>query len=149
MSFLPYSCIVFDMNKREKIILRPSPVAYGDYYLLSVLIILVGVLFLRSLPVTILGIIAFLFTEFLRRGNRYIFDDTHLRIQFRFLSWSETSIPYHQIQSIRIEQDILDRPLRIGSLLIDTAGTHSERVILNTISFPEKVKEIIERRIKE
>ena len=135
------------MTKREKIILRPSPVAYGDYYLLSVLIIFVGVL-LHSLPVITLGIIAFLFTEFLRRGNRYILDDTYLRIQFRFLSWNETSIPYHQIQSIRIEQDILDRPLRIGSLLIDTAGTHSERVVLNTISFPEKVKEIIEERTK-
>ncbi len=137
------------MKSSKKIVLHPSPVAYGDYYLLSVLIILLGVFWLRSVVVVAVGIIALLFTEALRRAHHYILDDTHLRVAFRFLSWNEVSVPYHQIQNIRIEQDIVDRPLRIETILIDTAGTHSQELILNEVYYPEKVREVIEERVKE
>lgn len=136
------------MSSDERIIIRPSVAAYGDYYLFSVLIMLLGIFLIHSLAVVIIGGIAFLFTEALRRAHRYILTEDTLRVQFRFLSWNEVSISYRQIQNIRIEQDIVDRSIHTGTLFIDTAGTHSNEIVFQTIPYPEKVKEIIEERMK-
>ncbi len=135
------------MDSKKKIVIRPSPVAYGDHYVLSVVFILFGVFVLRSVAAVVMGIIFFLFVDKLRRSHRYIIDDTHLRIEYRFLSRSEVTIPYHQIQNIRIEQSIVDRPLHIGMVFVDTAGTHSEEIVLNEVYYPEKVKELIEKKM--
>lgn len=148
MIFNYYSCTVTPMSNKREIVIRPSPVAYGDHYVLLVIFILFGVFVLHSVAAVIMGVIFLLFTDRLRRSHRYIIDDTHLRIEYHFLSRNEVTIPYHQIQNIRIEQSIVDRSFHTGMVFIDTAGTHSEEIVLNEVYYPEKVRELIEERMR-
>lgn len=92
-----------------------------------------------------LGLIFIIFGLFsswyLKRANNYALTNRRILILRGWLSTNLVSIDYDKITDIRVEQKFLDKlALQTGSLIIDTAGTGFEEVILNNIENPYEIK---------
>ena len=93
-----------------------------------------------------LGIIFILFGTFwawyLRRSNNYAFTNRRILILKGWLSTNLTSIDYDKITDVRVEQPFFDRVfLKTGILIINTAGTTAQEIILTLIENPYQVKQ--------
>ena len=124
--------------KGEKIlkVLKPSRWAYFWWFLVGIL----------TAPL-IVGIFIIIITELVRRANTYFITTKRLIHEFTFLSRKISSVIYDRIQDLHLTQSILERIVGIGTLHINTAGTHFVELKFKGISNPISIKRLIEQRM--
>lgn len=126
-----------ELHKGEKIIkeLKPSRLAYlGGYILGAILIFLFFI-----------GILIIILVELVRRGNTYFITNKRVIHEFTFLSRKISSTTYDKIQDIHMTQNIIERIFGIGTIHINTAGTHFIEIKFKGIKEPISIKRMLER----
>lgn len=134
------------IHKNEKIIkiLNPSRWYYFWYYFLGIVLTIIGIFFPLVLPI---GLITIIVTELIRRAYKFYITNQRLIYEFDFLSREIYSTTYKKIQDIYFTQGLIERLAKIGTIYINTAGTHSMEIIFFGIKNPLIIKSIIEKNI--
>ncbi|MCU0631404.1 MAG: PH domain-containing protein [Methanolinea sp.] len=134
------------------LILHPSAWGYAWHFLLGFLLLAAGVF----IPITEGRIIAILagafylgYTEIRRRRTTYYLTDLRIVRERRVISRTSSTVPYHQITDLHLEQSLFGRLVNTGTLSINTAGKDGFEMVMEKISRPYKVKNLIESRMME
>lgn|SRR3989344_3280130 len=128
-----------EMHKGEKILktLKPSPWAYFGWYFLGVILLFAF----------FSGIIIIILAELVRRGNTYYITDKRVIHEFTFLSRKISSCTYDKIQDIHLTQSLVERIVGVGTVHINTAGTHFIEIRFRGVKEPVSIKRMIEEKI--
>ena len=128
-----------ELHTGEKIIkeLKPSRLAYLSGYAL-------GIIFLFMF---FIGILIIILTELLRRANTYYITNKRVIHEFTFLSRKISSTSYDKIQDLHMSQNIIERIFGIGTIHINTAGTHFIEIRFRGVKEPVSIKRMIEEKI--
>ena len=131
--------ITEEIHKNEKIIktIKPSRWTYLSAYLIGILTFWF-----------FLGIIFIVIAELLRRANTYYITSKRLIHEYTLLSRKTSSTSYDKIQDLHTTQNIIERIVGIGTIHINTAGTHFIEIKFKGVPDPFSVKRMIDARVK-
>lgn len=88
-----------------------------------------------------LGVIWLYYGFYLKVSNAYAFTNKRVLIHKGWLSTVTTSVDYSKITDVSVIEKFFERILlRSGELLINTAGTSNEEIVLKHIATPHDVK---------
>ena len=105
-----------------------------------------GVGLLGSLLVA--ALVAILKSRLLYHANRYLLTTRRVIIKKGVLTIKLTSALYDKITHIEVVQSFFDKLLmHHGSIIVNTAGTNKDEIILKFIDYPIEFKNILERMI--
>ena len=79
-----------------------------------------------------------------RRGNTYYITNKRVIHEFTFLSRKISSTTYDKIQDIHMTQNLIERIFGIGTIHINTAGTHFIEIKFKGIKEPISIKRLVE-----
>ena len=145
-------------------VLKPSRWVFLGRYLLGIFIISsvwLGSAFIDSIPIVtdvysliaipmfVIGILFLISAEILRSANRYYITTTRVVHEYKLFSRKRSSATYRHIQDLHATQSILERLVGIGTLHINTAGTHLTEIKFKGVSKPFYVKSIIIKMISQ
>lgn len=100
---------------------------------------------ITSISIVIPIILAFYYFFYLKRANIYAFTNKRILIHKGWLSTHLTSVDYHKITDIHVKEGFFERIItKSGSLIIDTAGTSGEEIILKNVANPYKLKKLLD-----
>lgn len=146
------------IHKGEKILktLKPSRWAYFRGHFFGVLLLIAGLIAIAmfagivnfiGIVVVVLAIIILIINEMIRKANTFYITNERLIHEFAFLSRKISSTTYDRIQDLHIIQSITDRIVGIGTIHINTAGTHFIEIKFFNISKPVAIKRFIEGKL--
>lgn len=126
----------------------------GHLIILLVIIILFGLMAMEALVVVILvGVLAALVSLFLiwlnRLSNLYVVTKERTSWQKGILSRETIEIENKNIRTINVRQGVIQRLLKIGQVMIATAGTTEFEITMKGIDNPHKVKSSIQQKPTE
>lgn len=113
---------------------------YIKFWLIVWVIISIPLLF------AFVGIFTFLIALFyygfyLKVANSYAFTNKRVLVHRGWLSTHTISVDYHKITDVHIREPFFDRILtNTGNIMIVTAGTTADQIILSHVSTPYEVK---------
>lgn len=94
------------------------------------------------------GIAAFLKTRLLYHANRYLLTTRRVIIKKGVLTIKMTSALYDKITHIEVVQSFFDKLfMRHGNIIVNTAGTNKDEIILKYVDYPIEFKNLLERMI--
>ena len=158
------------MYQGEKTLLetRPTRLISFKYYVVFVLAEVVALLFFASLipPVrdalagreifgwsystiiavvlAILGFVSLITAELKRASTEYIITDNKIIRRDGILNKRTMMVPYTQLEKVDLNQSLLQRVLRIGTLNIDTGD---DSISIDMVPRPAKVQELLSQRM--
>lgn len=102
-----------------------------------------------AVMVGVLMIITTIFkTWHLYNANRYIFTTRRVMIKKGLFSVKLTAVLYDKITHIEVDQSFVDRALlHHGDIIINTAGSNKNEMILHYVDYPMELKNLLERLI--
>ncbi|WP_279615058.1 PH domain-containing protein [Desulfonatronum thiosulfatophilum] len=83
-----------------------------------------------------IGIFLLLFLEFLRCYERYSINDENMVIEKGILSKKRQAFKIADIKSVHIEQNWIERLLRVGALWISIGNASGHQIVLKGIRNP-------------
>lgn len=102
-----------------------------------------------GLDVYYIGIFLFLmgllYWFYLKKAKHYAFTNKRIVLVEAFLGKSITSVDYNQITDIEIEQSSFDEVGGWGTIIFNTAGTHSPVIRLPFIDNPQSIKQNLDQ----
>jgi len=101
---------------------------------------LVFIALLSAYIFIILPAVLFYNLHYLKISNEFIFTNKRLIVKRGWLNTSLVSINFNRITDVSIEQSLVDRFLKIGTLSVSTAGNEGYRVTLSHIKEPHFLK---------
>ena len=116
----------------------------GDRYVnvakYALIILGIPLLFLYGLGIIfIIG--GFVWGWYLKRANNFAFTNKRVLVLKGWLSTNLTSVDYDKITDVKVEQSFFDRIVfKTGRLIIDTAGTGFQEIVLINIENPYEIK---------
>ena len=98
-------------------------------------------LFVGGLGVLVFLIALFYYGFYLKVANAYAFTDKRVLIHRGWLSTNTTSVDYHKITDVHIEEPLFDRLItKTGNIAINTAGSNAKEISLQHVELPYEVK---------
>ncbi len=133
-------------NEEVKKFFRPSPWHYTTQYVLGLLLIpltllawhLIGYTAFTMLALFI-GIISL--TETYRRGHKFFVTNERVVRQFKFFKKKFTQGTFDLVTDISVNQNILQRVLRVGTIKVNTAS--GENIEFRGVKHPREIKNSI------
>lgn len=127
---------------------------YINIYLFFWLVVGIAMSWIYGLGVGIFLIALFYYGYYLRAANAYAFTNRRILIHRGWLSTNMVTIDFSKITEVEVEQGFLEKLLyNSGKLLIDTAGTAPDKIVLFMISDPygarQKLAELMDRDRQE
>jgi uncharacterized membrane protein YdbT with pleckstrin-like domain len=109
-----------------------------------IVFIIWGVIFLIP-PITPLGVVVILIAIFrnyyLKVSNAYAFTNDRVLIHKGWLSTKLISTEYQKITDVTVRESFLNRVFfRAGSIMVNTAGTGGEEIVLQNVEQPYQIK---------
>lgn len=131
--------ILEELHTGEKILkeLKPSRWYYLGGYILGFLLIFAY----------FIGVLIIILIEFVRRGNSYYITNKRAIHEFTFLSRKISSTTYDKIQDLHMTQNIIERLVGIGTIHINTAGTHFIEIKFKGVKEPISIKRLLESHL--
>ena len=128
--------ITEELHTGEKIIkeIKPSRLYYFLDYVLGFILLFVF----------FIGILLIILAELMRRANTYYITNKRIIHEFTFLSRKISSTTYNKIQDIHMTQNIIERIFGIGTIHLNTAGTHFIEIRFKGVKDPISVKRLLE-----
>lgn len=100
------------------------------------------------LGLVIAGVAAFFKTVLLYHANRYILTTRRVIIKRGLIAVKITSALYDKITHIEVDQSFVDKIfMHHGMIIINTAGTNKDEIVLRYIDYPIEFKNLLERLI--
>ncbi len=122
--------------------LSPRFLKFG---LLVSTILSLPLMFLYGLGILTALIALFYFGFYLRMANNYIFTNKRIIARFGWLNIETISIDYNKVTDIKIKEPFFDRfIIGSGHLIINTAGSDKEELVLQHLDNPQNIKQILE-----
>jgi len=90
------------------------------------------------------GLLSLLTAELGRAATHYIITDNKIIRQDGILNKRTMMVPYTQLEKVDLNQSLLQRVLRIGTLLVDTGDDH---ITIDMVPHPRKVQELLSQRM--
>ena len=134
-------------------VVRPSTKLLIPHYVLSGLVFVAGIVVYLQYPqyrnvayamliIAILWDVVTMFKHMKRRFVCLTLDGDRLRYEEGMLSKSTRSLNLAKVQDVRVEQSVMGRMLRVGSLTLETAG-ETGRLTMENIDSPQQVADHI------
>lgn len=84
---------------------------------------------------------AFYYGFYLKAANSYGFTNKRIIARKGWLSVNTVTVDFNKVTDIRVREGIVERFItKTGTLVINTAGTHKEEIVLRNIDDPHKIK---------
>lgn len=102
-----------------------------------------------------LALSAMLFSTILRtmhvyHANRYLLTTRRVIIKQGLFSVKLTAALYDKITHLEVMQNVVDRLLlHHGSIIVNTAGTNKDEIVLRFVDYPMEIKNLLERLINK
>lgn len=94
------------------------------------------------------SLVAFLKTRFLYHANRYLLTTRRLIIKRGVLTVKMTAALYDKITHIEVVQSFFDKLfMHHGTIIVNTAGTNKDEIVLKYVDYPIEFKNLLERLI--
>jgi len=131
-----------DLHKGEKIEKQTTPDvwAYLPHWIAGGFICLFTI-FLLAIP----GIIYIFIANLVRKGNKYYITNKRVIHEFTFLSRKISGTSYDKIQDVHLTQSLVERIFNIGTIHMNTAGSHNIEVVFKGVKHPRAIKKRIEK----
>ncbi|MCC6589764.1 MAG: PH domain-containing protein [Bryobacterales bacterium] len=134
-------------------VVRPSTKLLIPHYVLSGLVFVAGIVVYLQYPeyrnlayalliVAIVWDVVTIIKHMKRRFVSLTLDGDRLRYEEGMLSKSTRSLNLAKVQDVRVEQSVMGRMLRVGSLTLETAG-ETGRLTMENIDSPQQVADHI------
>ena len=138
------SLIQEDLHKGEKIEKETTPDvwAYLPHWIFGGFLCLITILLL-AIP----GILYIFIVNLIRKGNRYYITNKRIIHEFTFLSRKISSTTYDKIQDVHLTQGLIERMFNIGTVHMNTAGSHNIEVVFKGVKHPRAIRNQIEKHI--
>ncbi len=133
-----------DLHKGEKIEEQtmPDAWAYLNHWIVGGFLCIIT-LFLFAIP----GIIYIVIADQVRKGNKYYITNKRVIHEFTFLSRKVSGTFYDKIQDVHLTQNLIERMFNIGTIHINTAGSHNIEVVFKGVKHPRAIRKHIEKHI--
>ena len=92
----------------------------------------------------VLALLALLTAELLRKTTRYIITDNKIIREDGILSKRTAMAPYTQLERVDLHQSLLQRILRIGTVVVDTGD---DSMNIDMIPHPRQVQDLLSARM--
>lgn len=94
------------------------------------------------------SLVAFSKTRFLYHANRYLLTTRRLIIKRGVLTVKMTAALYDKITHIEVVQSFFDKLfMHHGTIIVNTAGTNKDEIVLKYVDYPIEFKNLLERLI--
>ena len=164
--FPPGAPIYLDKNNNftmvEQILLKTSPtrLAFTKYYVLGLIVIIAGLMFnfqFKSIafiqpyriyfPIIIaVGILIIVLAEISRRSTLYTFTNARIIEKRGLFSALEISIPFDKIANYRTNQNLIDRIVGTGTIIIESVGgSDVPEISIKEVGRIKEIKELLDR----
>ena len=157
------------MNQGEQTLLvtRPTRLLSLGYYVLMVFVWAIAGAFLLdfvpfvpegiTIPVLgwsletfaavvffVFGLISLLYAELVRKSTRYIITDVKVIREEGILSKRTAMVPYSHLERVEVTQSLLQRILRIGTVVVDTGD---DSISIDMVPKPSEIQRILSQRM--
>jgi uncharacterized membrane protein YdbT with pleckstrin-like domain len=92
----------------------------------------------------VFGLIALLYAELVRRSTRYIITDVKVIREEGILSKRTAMVPYSHLERVEVTQSLLQRILRIGTVVVDTGD---DSISIDMVPKPSEIQRILSQRM--
>jgi uncharacterized membrane protein YdbT with pleckstrin-like domain len=124
----------------------------GAYVGLGVLVLASIGLMSISVPVGLamiaIAILGITMLELVRRADRIALYDDGLAREYKLLSTKVTFAEYESVQDIEVTQSLIERFLDIGTLYVNTSGSHGQEIVFRGVSNPHRLEEAIRFKMR-
>lgn len=86
--------------------------------------------------------------ELVRRADRLAIYEDGIAREYRLVSTKRTFTEFESIQDIEMQQGVMDRLFGIGTLHINTSGSHGQEIVFRGIKACHEVEAEIRRRMR-
>lgn len=156
------------MNQGEQTLLvtRPTRLLSLGYYVLMAFVWAIAgaflldlVPFVRGITIPVLGwslerfaavvffvfgLISLLYAELVRKSTRYIITDVKVIREEGILSKRTAMVPYSHLERVEVTQSLLQRILRIGTVVVDTGD---DSISIDMVPKPSEIQRILSQRM--
>ena len=133
-----------DLHKGEKIEKQTMPDvwAYLPHWIGGGIVCILTI-FILAIP----GIIYIIIANLERKGNKYYITNKRVIHEFTFLSRKISGTSYDKIQDVHLTQGLIERIFDIGTVHMNTAGSHNIEVVFKGVKHPRAIKNLIVKHI--
>lgn len=122
--------------------------AISPFFLKVILIVSVLLAIPTALTAPLAGagifVLGIFYWFYLRRAKHYVLTKKRVVLVDAFLGINVTSIDYQQITDVAVEQSLIDELGHWGTLVINTAGTHTPPIRLSFVPDPQRLKQTLD-----
>lgn len=123
--------------------------AYGGLVFTVLLGLVAGVISrpLYGVAIVAASALGFLMLELVRRADRLALYRDGLAREYRLFSTRRVFAEYESIQDIEVTQSFAERALGIGSLHVNTSGSHGQEIVFRGMKRPHELEAAIRSRM--
>jgi uncharacterized membrane protein YdbT with pleckstrin-like domain len=141
------------MNNEPLYVVYSHPVVHvggyvGAAFLGLISIGLFAVYPIAGLPLLVAAGVGVLMIELMRKADRFALYEDGIAREYKLFSTKRTFAEYDSVQDIEITQSLMERILKIGTLHINTAGSHGQEIIFRGVRHCHEVEAAIRYRMK-
>ena len=92
----------------------------------------------------VFGLISLLYAELVRKSTRYIITDVKVIREEGILSKRTAMVPYSHLERVQVTQSLLQRILRIGTVVVDTGD---DSISIDMVPKPSEIQRILSQRM--
>jgi membrane protein YdbS with pleckstrin-like domain len=90
------------------------------------------------------GLVSLLYAELVRKSIRYVVTDTKVFREEGILSKRTAMVPYSHLERVDVTQSLLQRILRIGTVVVDTGD---DSISIEMVPKPAQIQSILSQRV--
>jgi len=93
------------------------------------------------------GIIYIIIANLVRKGNKYYITNKRVIHEFTFLSRKISGTSYDRIQDVHLTQNLIERMFNVGTIHMNTAGSHNIEVVFKGVKHPRAIKNHVDKHV--
>lgn len=101
-----------------------------------------------GLLIAAVAILGFSMLEIVRRAERLALYDDGIAKEFKLLSTRRTFAEYESVQDLELTQTFFERLLGVGTLHVNTSGSHGQEIVFRGIDRPHDVEHAIRAKMQ-
>jgi predicted nucleic acid-binding Zn ribbon protein len=125
---------------------KPAMITYAGCFLLGILVMLFSFMDFKQMWYLLLIGLGFIFAGIIHRDSiRYTVTNRRIKVKRGILSNKVDEIDIVHIRNVSLRQDFSGTLFNYGNILIGTAGIAGYEIIINGISRPKEIVDIIKK----
>ncbi|MGQ0797077.1 MAG: PH domain-containing protein [Methanobacteriota archaeon] len=92
----------------------------------------------------VFGLVSLLYAELVRKSTRYVITDVKVIREEGILSKRTAMVPYSHLERVDVTQSVLQRILRIGTVVVDTGD---DSISIDMVPKPSEIQRILSQRM--